>query len=328
MEKKQVINLFNSFNKKTIVIIGDVMVDSYVLGNVSRISPEAPVPILSLKNREERLGGASNVALNIQSVGATPILCSVIGQDETGITFMDLLSKQNISNHYILRDKSRKTSKKTRIIANNQQLLRVDDEDTVDISESTSKRLVNSINNIINSQKIDGLLFQDYNKGVINKHIIENIIQIANKNNIPVLVDPKKSNFNDFKNITLFKPNLKELKEGLNFDLDINNSKTTGEQLIKFINKNKIHSILLTLSEQGVIVCSKNEFHHIPAEIRDIADVSGAGDTVISIASLCVASNIPLYETAYISNLAGGLVCESAGVIPINKEKLIKELTS
>jgi len=327
LEKNEIIKAINNFSNKTILIIGDVMVDSYVLGNVSRISPEAPVPIVALKSREERLGGASNVALNIQSLGATPILCSVIGNDETGIKFMELLSKQNISNHSIIIDKSRKTSKKTRIIAHNQHLLRVDDEITENLGNKISEKLFNLINNNIQSSKIDAILFQDYNKGVINKEIINKVIQLANKKNIPVLADPKKINFNNYKNITLFKPNLKELRQGLNTDLKIHNQTEIKKQLLQFLDMQNIQAILLTLSEYGVIICSKNEFYQIPAEIRDIADVSGAGDTVISIASLCLASKIPLYETAFISNLSGGIVCESAGVIPINKEKLIKELS-
>ncbi len=240
---------------------------------------------------------------------------------------MELLSKQNILNKGIISDNTRKTTKKTRIIAHNQHLMRVDDEDTNEINDVATNLLLEKIKLFIENDGINGIVFQDYNKGVINSQIIDSTISWANKKGIPVLADPKKINFNSYKNITLFKPNLKELAEGLNISFDINNKELLNNQLKQFISDRYIQSILLTLSEHGIIICSKNEFHHIPAEIRDIADVSGAGDTVISVASLCLATKVPLYETAYVSNLAGGLVCENTGVVPVNKEKLIKELT-
>jgi D-glycero-beta-D-manno-heptose-7-phosphate kinase len=323
-------NLFDGFNNLKVMIIGDIMVDAYLWGKVDRISPEAPIPIVALKKRENRAGGAANVAMNIRSMGATPILCSVIGDDLRGEEFVGLLKKEKIPVTGILKSKNRITTTKFRIFGNNTQMLRVDEEVEHDLTQQDQQRLLVAIDKILEKQKIDCIIFQDYNKGVIIPEIIGAVVEHAKARKIPITVDPKKKNFELFKGVTLFKPNLKELKEGLKVEFG-NDDRTRLMEVTHFLRKKlACEFILATLSEQGMLISMKDKIEErsifIPAHVRTIADVSGAGDTVISVASLCLASKCSPYEIAYISNLAGGLVCEEVGVVPVNKEKLLKEV--
>lgn len=325
MNKNEIIELFKNFNNLNVLIIGDVMIDSYYFGKVDRISPEAPVPIVAINKKEFRLGGAANVALNIKALGATPILCAVIGNDMDGENFNILLKNENLSNEGIIKSEERITTVKTRVIGNKHQVLRVDSENNNPLSENENTALTKAIKTVIENNKIDVVIFQDYDKGVITETLIEHIIDFCNKNSIPTAVDPKKRNFSHYKNATLFKPNLKELKEGLNIPIDpsnLNEIEAAINQLNQ-LQKNKINFI--TLSEHGVFIKDDKTKKHIPAHFRDISDVSGAGDTVISVASLCLALNQPLTVIAEIANLAGGLVCESVGVVPIDKDQLLAE---
>lgn len=317
--------IFDSFNDKNILIIGDVMIDSYMWGNVDRISPEAPVPIIASKNRENRLGGAANVALNISSLGATPILCSVIGDDEKSVLFKELLQKREMTSEGIIKDKDRITTVKTRIISDNQHLLRVDEEITSELSKKTEKIFTQKIISILKTRSVDAIIFEDYDKGSITPYVIKETVQYANENEIPTLVDPKKRNFKKYHNTTLFKPNFKELTEGLKIEIEKGDYQSIHEACKNLQDKLGIKYVFITLSELGVMISYNSTYHHIPAEVRDIADVSGAGDTIISIASLCLASKLTPKEMATISNIAGGLVCERIGVVPVNKEQLLQE---
>ena len=319
---------FNSFNNKTILIVGDVMIDAYMWGKVDRISPEAPIPIVSVNNRENRLGGAANVALNVKELGANAIICSVIGIGEKAEIFLNLMRENNLSTSGIVSDSRKPTSVKTRIISEGQHLLRIDEEDTSYINGDLESSFILYVENIISKNNIDAIIFQDYDKGVLSPKIITSIIKIANIKEIPTLVDPKKRNFLSYKNVTLFKPNFKELKEGLNLSI----SKSDTNKLYKVVSE--IHEswnvkyVFTTLSEYGVFISDINQHHIIPAEIRQIADVSGAGDTVIAVASLCLACKLNMQQIAYLSNIAGGLVCEEVGVVPINKDKFMNEISS
>jgi rfaE bifunctional protein kinase chain/domain len=308
------------------MIIGDVMIDSYLWGKVERISPEAPVPVVTGTSEENRLGGAANVALNIQSLGATPILCSVIGNDIRSDIFYELLDNQNITRRGIIIDDSRPTTVKTRIISNHQHLLRVDREIDSPLSPNIEQAFIQNIMSILNANSISAIVFEDYDKGTITPFIIETVVKEANKRNIPTLVDPKKRNFDNFNNITLFKPNYKELCEGLKMDIN----KTQAESIFKAAgllhDKYNIKLVMITLSEAGVFISDGTSYRLIPAHIRDIADVSGAGDTVISVASLCLSSGLDPFFTATVSNMAGGLVCEKVGVAPIDREQFRNEL--
>lgn len=325
IKKDRIREIFKSFNNLNVLIIGDVMIDSYLWGKVSRISPEAPVPIVAVGKKERRLGGAANVALNIQALGANPVLCSVIGVDYEGQAFLDLLKNQKLSQKGILKSRDRVTTVKTRVMGNNAQLLRVDEEEESDISSHETQQLLTLISYIISHDKIDVIIFEDYNKGLITPKLIAKVVELAKSKGIPTCVDPKNRNFNSYKGVSLFKPNLKELREGVKLDISGENINELQRAVSSFRVKQKVETVLVTLAEKGVITNSRKVKEHLPAHIRSIADVSGAGDTVISVASLCRALNCDDILTAAISNLSGGLVCEQIGVVPVNKEQLLEE---
>ena len=320
-------DLFDKFNGLRILVIGDVMLDAYVMGKVNRISPEAPVPIVSLENDDARIGGAGNVALNLLALGAKPIICGVIGEDSSGDKLLNLFEKNGISTDGLVKSMVRKTTVKTRVISNKQQLLRIDSESTFPLLESEEIKLNNTIQNIIN-QGIDGIIFEDYNKGVLTDSVIQNTIKIAKEKDIPTAVDPKKENFLSYKGVSLFKPNLKELKEGLNLNFDFNSNKDLFEKGIEVLEEKLQNEIsFVTLSENGVFIKNQTEKYYVPAHMRSISDVSGAGDTVIAVATLCLISGASTKQIAEISNLAGGLVCEKSGVVSISKNELLKEVS-
>lgn len=319
-------SLMNEFSNKRILVVGDVMIDAYRIGKVERISPEAPVPIVNLTKEESRLGGAANVALNIASLGSNPILCSFIGKDEAGDRFVQSMIEKGLSIEGLIQDKMVKTTVKTRIIGNNQQLLRIDDEQLTPLNESQENLILKRISTLI-EEGVDGIILEDYNKGVLTPRVIREVISLANKLGIITTVDPKKDNFFEFKHATLFKPNLKELKEGLNVDFNIDQDKVGFEAAVERMEsllENKIS--LVTLSEHGVFIKDHENTHYIPAHFRNISDVSGAGDTVIAVATLCLASGLSTEEVARVSNLAGGIVCEWSGVMPLNRGTLMDEL--
>ena len=314
-------NIFNSFDSKKVLIIGDAMIDAYMWGDIERFSPEAPVPIVKINKHENRLGGAANVALNIKALGGIPVLCSVIGNKNDATIFKNLMNEAGLSQEGILIEEDRITTKKTRVIAKNKHQVRIDEEDTHPIK--TENKLIELIYSLI--ENINVIILQDYNKGVLTENIIQKTIKIANKKNIPTIVDPKKQNFNTYKNCSIFKPNLTEIQEGMNISINADNTeelKKATSQLRESLNTN---AILLTLSEKGICVHSKHNFQYTPNFKRNIVDVSGAGDTVISIAALCLANKIKYRDLSVLCTLAGGLVCEEVGVVPINKAKLILE---
>ncbi len=314
------------FKDIRVLVLGDVMIDAYLFGKVDRISPEAPVPVVAVTHKENRLGGAANVAVNLVALGAKPILCSVVGNDAEGRDLIELIKSNGIGAEGIIQSKERVTTIKTRVISQSTQMLRIDNEITDSLNQDDHEKLATKVKELL--KQTDVVIFEDYDKGVISESLISNIIDEANKLNIPLVVDPKKRNFMSYQNATLFKPNLKELREGFKRDFDIDN-KEEFETICKDLMQTMgLKYLFVTLSERGVMITNGTEFNYIPAHLRKIADVSGAGDTVISVASLCMALNLPLIQVAQISNLAGGLVCEEVGVVPINKEKLIEEVES
>ena len=324
--------LFNEFNNLTAIVIGDVMVDSYIWGSVNRMSPEAPVPIVEVEKRENRLGGAANVGLNLKALGAKPILCSVIGDDPKGNEFIELLKGEGMLLDGIIQSSSRITTTKFRVIGNNSQLLRVDEETTENLEEIYQEAIQNKVKEIIQVNDVDVIIFQDYDKGVINAELIEFVSKEAKEFDIPVVIDPKKENFMHYKDVTLFKPNLKEIKDGLNTDFDENNDADIEINVAKLQDELNADMVLNTLSEKGVFISWRIDGGYesmlIPAHVRNIADVSGAGDTVISVAALCVSQKLEPPIMAAISNLAGGLVCEEVGVVSIDKGKLLNEINN
>lgn len=325
MTKSEINELFKSFNDLSCLIIGDVMVDAYIWGNVNRISPEAPVPVFEAKKRENRLGGAANVALNIQALGATPILCGIIGNDIKGKVFEEVLANQNLSNQGIIKSEERLTTCKTRIISSSHHMLRVDEEILEPINKNDSNELVSRVKSLVDSENIDVVIFEDYDKGLLNQENIQEIIEFLNQKGIPSCVDPKKDNFLNYQGTSLFKPNFKEFTVGLKEDIDKGDIDALMVHAERFSEKQNINNVMVTLSEHGVMLYNKKNKTHIPAEIRNISDVSGAGDTVISTASLAFCKGVRGNDLVTISNLAGGLVCEEVGVVPINKERLESE---
>jgi len=316
-------DLIEKFSGLKVLIIGDLMVDSYTWGKVSRISPEAPVPVVNVLRRESRLGGAGNVVLNIASLGATAMICSVIGDDAPGRELQKIILDSNLSIEGLIVETGRMTTVKERIIAGSQQVVRVDSETENSISSSSQQALLALIKDSLSD--VDVIIFEDYDKGVLSEDLVQTVISLAKENNIPTVVDPKRKNFFAYKGATLFKPNLHELRDGLglmpmDFDAD-----HLAETVRKFKVSQEFSGVFVTLSERGVYIDFENDQHLIPAHIRQISDVSGAGDTVISIAACVLALGGTTEQIASLANLGGGLVCESLGVVPINVALLRKE---
>lgn len=299
------------------------MIDSYMWGKVERISPEAPVPVVSILNKEERLGGAANVALNLRSLGATPIMCAITGKDDKGKLFQKLCKEHGILTNGVIELTDRPTTVKTRVIGGNQHLLRVDEEVSAPISENDTKLLTDKILSILDSQELHAIIFEDYDKGVISPALIQTIVKKANSKKIPVCVDPKKRNFMVYNNVSLFKPNFRELNEGLKLELKKKDLEGIFNACKAFQKEKNIGELMVTLSELGIFISDGKSYHTIPTQVRDVADVSGAGDTVISLATLCKAAGLNSVNIAAISNMAGGLVCEKVGVVPIEKQALL-----
>ncbi|MCC2548108.1 PfkB family carbohydrate kinase [Hymenobacter sp. BT175] len=317
--------LFAAFNRLTVLIVGDVMVDAYVWGKSTRLSPEAPVPVVNVSRTEQRLGGAANVALNVQALGATPLLCAVVGEDGGGDQLLRLLGQHELSAAGIVRSAERPTTVKQRILAAGQHLLRIDSEVETDLSVTEARALEARYETLLS--QADVVVFEDYDKGVLNSASIARFIELARERGIPTVVDPKRRNFLAYQHCTLFKPNLKELREGLKMDFEnTDDDQPQFEAAVARLREVLMPEIVLvTLSERGVYVDNGAARNHIPAHLRAISDVSGAGDTVISIAALCVALGLAPELLAALANLGGGLVCEQVGVVPIEKELLLQE---
>ncbi|MGN6605125.1 MAG: bifunctional heptose 7-phosphate kinase/heptose 1-phosphate adenyltransferase [Ginsengibacter sp.] len=317
--------LFSGFSKMKVAVIGDLMLDTYWWGNVERISPEAPVPVVAVSKREKRIGGAGNVALNVQALGASVAVLSILGDDEDGVQLKQLLQENNIDTRFLLESKKRITTNKIRIISRNQHMMRLDAEVVHDIESSDEEKLQSQIEKYISTEKPDVVIFEDYNKGILTSNIIANTILFCNQNNVITAVDPKRKNFFCYQKSTLFKPNLAEVFTGLNLLPE-----TVTEELLSDIHgqlKEKLdHSIsLITLSEKGVFYQQNNAKKILPTHRRNIADVSGAGDTVIAVASLIYAATKDIDLAARVANIAGGIVCEEVGTVAIQKEKLLAE---
>lgn len=320
-------NVLDKVQDTPILIIGDVMLDAYLWGAVDRISPESPVPVVDISREEQRLGGAGNVALNIGAMGGQPLLCSVVGQDQPGEQLIALMKENGMSTAGMVSSTTRRTTVKTRIIGRSQQMLRVDREDKHPLQSKDREDLWDKVKQLVESQKPAAILFQDYNKGVLNESLIKDIIKLANERNIPVAVDPKRENFFSFSGATLFKPNLKELKDGLHQTESLRDE-TALQLAVAQLRQQMPHTLtFVTRSELGVWITDGTSTWAHPAHIRSVSDVSGAGDTVIAVATLLLAHQVEPDVMAYVANLAGGLVCEQVGVVPIDKDRLKTELS-
>jgi D-glycero-beta-D-manno-heptose-7-phosphate kinase len=317
--------LFHQVTQLKVAVIGDVMLDTYWWGHVERISPEAPVPVVAVDKREYRIGGAGNVALNIAAMGARAYAITVMGKDDDGEVLKKLLEEKGIDTSHIVQSAERITTNKIRIISRNQQMMRLDAEITKDINGSEEDKLLYAFEDFIAAESPDVVILEDYNKGVLTPKIIARVIELCQKHHIITAVDPKRKNFLAYKGVDIFKPNLKEIKEALNSIAD-----GAGEPLLKEmhsqLHKELHHHIsFITLSEKGVFYQQGNDAAILPPHVRNIADVSGAGDTVIAVAALIYTASKDVQLMAAIANIAGGLVCEEVGTAAIDKEKLLRE---
>ncbi|MDP4685862.1 MAG: bifunctional ADP-heptose synthase [Salibacteraceae bacterium] len=325
MNNAAISSAFERFKHQTILVIGDIIVDAYCRGSVTRVSPEAPVPILDIKSREYRLGGAANVALNIHGMGAKPVLCSIVGKDHGAKQVQELMHAQGLSTDGVFKSEERITSVKTRLMSGHHQLLRMDEEQTDFISETDRDTLMAFILTFIANENPDAIIFEDYDKGTIDQNLIEAVMSVAQKVNIPVTVDPKKRNFFHYQGATLFKPNMRELVEGLNLPNLKSREKDLHFAFAKLTERMPVEMAFFTLSADGVFITNGQESTHHTAHKRNIADVSGAGDTVISVATCALAAGLGMDEISYLSNLAGGYVCQFPGVVAISASELRTE---
>lgn len=321
LSENRIKELEKNFSGKKIAVIGDMMLDGYFWGEVKRISPEAPVPVLEVEEEFFRFGGAANVALNISTLGGVPVPVGVIGYDNYGTIFTSLLNEFKIMDDGIIIDESRPTTTKTRVIADNQHVVRIDKESKDYITESTKKRLFKFIENQIN--ELDGIILQDYNKGVLTESLIKDVIDLANKNKKLITVDPKFENFYSYKHATVFKPNRKEVEAKLGAKIvTVEEISIAGKKIMEQL---KAKYLLLTLGEEGIAIFENGKpVERMETKARKVADVSGAGDTVISTLTIAMAAGADIMEASYLANYAGGLVCEEVGIVPIERKKLFE----
>ncbi len=315
-------DVFEAFRNLKILVIGDVMIDAYSWGTVSRISPEAPVPIVRSTKKEHRLGGAGNVGKNLKALGITPYLVSVTGGGHHFDILSELFEQNGLDAEGLYSSTARPVTVKERVIGNNQQLLRVDAESDHPANEEEEKRILQKIDALIGHT--DAVLFEDYDKGTLNQRIIQHTIKVASEKNIPTIVDPKSRNFSYYRQATTFKPNLKELVQGMGL-VETPTSEMLPSMLNKLRNDFEFQEVVVTLSAEGIMAVSNDEHHHFRAHKRDIADVSGAGDTVVSVLAATKALRLSLGFATCLANLAGGIVCEQVGVVPVDREKLKAE---
>ncbi len=319
--------IFEAFSQVNALIVGDVMIDRYVYGKVERISPEAPVPVVDIQGTENRLGGAANVALNLKALGATPYLCSLIGQDDDGDIFTEIIQQKGISKTGLLPSPTRRTTVKSRVLARNHQLIRLDSEDKHELTPDETQQFSEKIRHLLNNtDHIDVIILQDYNKGVLTPKLIKTILAEATRHNIPTVVDPKHLNFFEYRQVTLFKPNLREVCAMLDFDIIPSDKESLRKAAAAVREKLGNQYTLITLSDKGMYFDDGKTDFTVPAEVRNIADVSGAGDTVLSVAALGIAIGLAPEVMVKLANLAGGLVCEQVGVVPVDKQELLRNL--
>jgi len=315
--------LFDAFNGRRVVVVGDLMLDRYVWGKVSRISPEAPVPVLEIESESARLGGAANVANNIKSLGADAVLFGVVGKDSSGEKLRALVAELGLSTEGIVTDESRPTTVKTRVIAHGQHVVRMDSEVKTDINRRVASKFMSLLESQANG--IDAILLEDYNKGMLGKAFLSDILGFGRKKKKVICVDPKQANFFEFKRVTVFKPNRKEAEMALGRNI------VSDEQAVdaasELLRKLRCEHVLLTRGDRGMTLLKKGgDFLHLPTKAREVADVSGAGDTVISTLTVALVAGADIFEAAAIANHAGGIVCGEVGIAPVDKKRLLQEV--
>ena len=311
----RLLTLLGNLSGKRVAVVGDLMLDRYYWGSVARISPEAPVPVVEVESESTRLGGAANVANNIASLGGTPLMIGVAGDDEAGKTLRSIIVENKFPVEGLLVESSRPTTVKTRVIADHQHVVRVDREVKHEISEETQAKILDVLRR--NVQSIDAIIIEDYNKGVIVKSLIHEIVGFARSNDLIITVDPKFNNFFEYKHVTVFKPNRKETEEALSVRLHDQASVDRAAKAL--VEKLEAENVLLTLGERGMTLIERGGSPvHVPTMARNVADVSGAGDTVISTLTMALAAGATVREASMLANFAGGIVCGEVGIVPID----------
>lgn len=297
------------------------MIDRYLSGRVDRISPEAPVPVMLLGEEDNRLGGAANVALNLKALGATPLLAGVVGNDENGAVFRSLMAENELSGELIITDESRCTTVKTRLVAGGQQLMRVDREETHDVEGAAAGALEERIAAMLADGSVDLLLLQDYNKGVLHQQTIERLLHLGANHGVEAVVDPKKRSFWDYKACGLFKPNLREIQQQCDFSItpDLPSLDRAAAFIFEQLG---CGAVMITLSEHGIYVHDGTSSEIYPTQAKKVRDVSGAGDTVISVAACGLAAGMKLSDIAQLANRAGAQVIAKSGVVAVDLEAL------
>jgi len=313
--------IFKAMKTRKIAVIGDLMVDKYIWGDVIRISPEAPVPVVEVTDESERLGGAANVGLNLVGLGGKSVLIGVCGDDSQAAQMKDIVTRNGMDAGGIVTDKTRRTTVKTRVIAQQQHVVRIDQEHRHHISKAVEKQILDYLS--LHIDELDGIILEDYNKGVLTLGLIKDVISLANQHRKLITVDPKKNHFFDYQNVTLFKPNLKETSEGLNRKLHTDEEVIeAGTELLKKLNA---EYVLITRSEKGMSLFKKDgSHHHVPTQALHVADVSGAGDTVIATLTLALAASASIEEASALANLAGGFVVGEVGILPAKPEQVLE----
>ena len=319
MDSKRFHALAEQFSQKHILVMGDLMLDSYMWGQANRISPEAPVPVVSVKEVTHSPGGAANVGWNIASLSAKVTMAGVVGNDIHGEQLLTLMSERGMNVESVTGDTNRPTTVKTRVIANSQQVVRTDFESLDELSNESLEAVQASV--LKNIKDVDAIILADYNKGLFSEKMIGSILTIANENNVPVYVDPKHDHFYLFKGVRLFKPNADEFDQAMNSA----NIEDGGRALQKILD---VEFVLVTLGASGMLLTTADESIRIPTKALAVHDVSGAGDTVISVFTLADLARATPEEAATMANLAAGRVCEEVGVVPIDLEMLTEMLNN
>lgn len=313
--------LLEKFKGKKIAVVGDLMVDRYYWGHVSRISPEAPVPVVEVVEEQVRLGGAANVANNIQTLGGEPMLVGLIGNDHPGHVFIEILKERNLPSKGIVTDPSRPTTIKTRVIAHAQHVVRIDNESKSECPEHIRHLIVDAVK--YNIHELDAIIIEDYNKGVVTKEVIHELIAVARKYNKIITVDPKLNNFLEYKHVTVFKPNRREVEEAIGGRLKTQaDVERAGKYLLEAL---EAENVLLTRGDEGMTLFeSGGGIDNVPTQATNVQDVSGAGDTVISTLTMALASGATVREAATMANCAAGVVVGSVGIVPIQPAELFE----
>jgi len=319
LSKDRLRSLVEALQGRRVAVLGDLMLDRYYWGSVKRVSPEAPVPVVEVESEQVRFGGAANVANNIKALGGSAVLIGLIGEDHPGATFLEMMAEQGLDNSCVLRDPSRPTTIKTRVIAQGQHVVRIDNESKAACSEERAARIVDAVRGTIDS--LDAIIIEDYNKGVVSKELIHDLVTLATEHRKVIAVDPKFDNFLEYKNVTVFKPNRREAEEVLGGRLrSVEDVERAGKELLKLL---EAENVLLTRGEDGMSLFEANGgVCHLPSVATNVQDVSGAGDTVISTLTMALVSGANIREACVLANCASGVVVGAVGIVPIRPDEL------